>query len=96
LQPLLEFGFGVFGRGLHGRVDVHFLEQALHQRLCRSVAPVQVDRTNQGFERVGQDGRAFLATGAQLAFAQTQHRGQLHLLRQLVQGVLLDQIGPHP
>jgi hypothetical protein len=61
LQPLLQFGFGVFGRGLHGGVDFHRIKQAVHQGLCHLVVGIQKHRANDGFQGVRQNGGTLLA-----------------------------------
>ena len=96
LQPLLQLGLGVFAHGLHVGLDVDLGEQAFNQGLCVLVAAVQVDRANDGFERIGEDRRAVLPARAHLALAQPHHGRQIQFFGQLVQRVLLDQVGPHP
>ena len=96
LQPFLQFGFGVFGSRLHLRLDLDILEQTLDQALRGAVATVQIDRTDHGLDRIGQDGRALAATRLELALTQPKHFRQLHLQGQVGQRVLLDQIGTHP
>ena len=67
----------------------------MHQRLGRFVAGIQVHRADQRLQRIGQDGRALLPTGAGLAFAQVDRVGQVELEGQAVQGVLLDEVRAH-
>ena len=59
LQPLLQLGLGVFGHGLHLRVDLHTGKHTLNQTLGSLVARVQINGANQGFKRVGKYRRSF-------------------------------------
>jgi hypothetical protein len=95
LQPFLQFGLRILGRGFHARVDFHRLVQPVHQRLGGGKAGVEVDRADQRLERIGQDRRPVRAAGAGLALAQLEQRRQRQPHSQAVQGVLLDQVGPH-
>ena len=96
LQPFLQFGFGIFANRLHGRVDFHRLEQALHQTLRHKKTGVKINRPNNGFQGIGQNGGTLLPSRAGLTFTQAQNIGQAQHDGQLVQGILLDQIGPYP
>ena len=73
----------------------HVLEQAAHQLVGLVKAGIQVHRANHGLQRIGQDGRPLLSARARFALAQAQQLGQAQHHGQLVQGVLLDQIGAH-
>ena len=96
MQPLLQFGLGVFAHGLHVGFDVDLGKQALDQGLRVLVATVQIHRTNDRFQGIGQDRRTVLTARAHLALTQSHHGRQIQVFGQLVQGVLFDQVGPHP
>ncbi len=95
LQPFLQLGFRILGGRLHAGVDLHGLEQPVHQGLRRAIAGVQVNGANHRLQGVGQDRGPLLPTRAGLALTQPDHVGQAQLHRQMVQRVLLDQVGPH-
>jgi hypothetical protein len=68
----------------------------MHKLLRRDKSGIQVDRADDGLQRVGQDRRPLLAARAHLTLTQPDTRRQAQLDGQLVQGVLLDQVGTHP
>jgi hypothetical protein len=93
LQEFLQQGLGVLAEGARvDRVQQRDIEGA--DRVARAVeAAVEEDRAEQGFERIGQDRRTAETARLQFALAQAQELRQLELLGDLVQRLLLDQVG---
>ena len=67
----------------------------MHQTLCGRETGVQINGSDDGFQRISQYGRPFLSSRTGLALAQTNDVWQAQLDRQAMQCVLLDQIGTH-
>ena len=95
LEVLLQQRLGVLAK--RARVDLlqdRDVELA-DQRAGGIETAIEEYRPENGFQRIGQDGRPTEATALQLTFAQAQRVGQLQHLRDFVQRLLLDQVGPH-
>ena len=84
LQPFLQSRFGIFARRYSLRADVHIGKQAPHQGFGHCVAGIQVHRADQGFQRIGQNGRTIQSARTHLAFAQAQGGRQIQLERNAV------------
>jgi hypothetical protein len=93
LQEFLQQGLGVLAEGARvDRVEHRDVEGADH--VARGIeAGVEEDRAQQGFEGVGQDRGTAEAAGLEFALAQAQELRQFELLGDLVQRLLLDQVG---
>ena len=95
LQPFLELGFGVFTDCGHLRIDVNGRKKLAHQSLGDDKTSIQIDRANDRFQCVGQDGGALAAARAHFAVTQPQKRRQPQIDGQLVQGFLAHQVGAY-
>jgi hypothetical protein len=94
LQPLLQRGLGVFGSGLHLGVDLHPLKQATHQASAAKTG-IQVHGANQASRASARmEGRCCPPERASPS-PRRNTSGHLQAQCQLVQRVLLDQVGAH-
>ena len=96
LEPLLQLGLGVLGSSLHVGPDLELAKQPPDQPLGCGIAAIQIHRPDEGLERVSQDRGSTGAPGSQFTLTQANAGRKAHVQRQIVQGVLLDQIGTHP
>ena len=93
LQPFLQARLGILA--LMRGIDRAYLcvEQTLDDAACHIEAGIQHGSPEQRFERVGEDGWPLRAAALQLAFTQAQMATEFQLQSNVMQGVLIDQIG---
>src|SRR5580700_5198823 len=91
LRPFLQHGFGIAHR-LRLRLYAN-LPQPLDQTLGRRIAAVEIDRADQRFADVGQDGRALAAASIGLRRAELDRSTELDGDGDLGAGLLAHQIG---
>ena len=93
LQPFLQAGLGVLLE-LPGFEFVEHRRIEAGNRTARGVETgIEVNRSEDRFQRIGEDRGACRAAAFQLAFAQAQDFADFQLLRQSVQAFLAHQIG---
>ena len=78
---------------MHLGIDFNRMKKSMYQTLRRSESAIQIDRANQGFKRIGEDGGSLLPTGARLPLPKPDNVRQTQLNSQLMQRVLLHEIG---
>ncbi len=95
LEILLQQRLGVLAQ----RARIDLLQdrdvQLADQGTSRIEAAIEEHRAEDRLQRIGQDRRPAKPTALELALAQAQLVRQQQHLRDLVQRLLLDQIGPH-
>src|SRR6266550_6747725 len=96
LQQLLQPRLRIFGE--LGRVEAVQLRlvHAKYSRLRGVESRVEQDRTEQRFQRIGEDRRPARAAAFQLALAQSNRFAEIERKRQPMQRLLVDQIRAHP
>src|ERR1700674_865637 len=96
LQQLLQSRLRVFGE--LGRVEAVQLRlvHAKHRLLRGVESCVEQDRTEQRFQRVGEDSRPPRAAAFQLALSQSNRFSKIERKCQPMQRLLVDQIRAHP
>src|SRR5436190_1550572 len=80
----------------YGRSTADLLVQAPNRFAGRRKTPVDKDRSDQRFERIGQNRGAREPAAPQLALSQLQVIAQPERLRQLMQGLLAHQLRAQP
>src|SRR6266853_963929 len=96
LKQLLQKGFRVFAERLRIQRGEQRLIQAPNGFAGRRKTPVDKDRSDQSFERIGQNRGPREPAALQLAFAQLQVIAHAEGLRHLIQGLLAHQLRAQP
>ena len=94
LQILLQAGLGILAQlGRVGAVEQGGVQPFDHLR-GRVEARFEIDGPQQGLDRIGQDGRPLVPATAALALAEDQRIGHAERAGDVMERILLDQIGP--
>jgi hypothetical protein len=94
LQIFLQLGLGILGKFLRFQFGDDGRVQGIQHSLRLEKTAVKVDRADDGFQGIGQNGRPAETTAFQLAFAEEQVISQLQALCDIRQGRLLHQMRP--
>jgi hypothetical protein len=94
LQPFLQPGLGILLGLAGGQLDQAGFEPAQHDLAAGLEACVEMDSSDDGFDRVGKDGIAAVATALHLARPQFQAFAQFQPARQLRERRFAHQAGP--
>src|SRR5882762_886897 len=96
LKQFLQKGFRVFAERLRIQRGEQRLVQAPNGFAGHRETPVDKDRTDQSFERIGQNRGPREPAALQLAFAQLQVIAHAERLRHLIQSLLAYELRPQP